>query len=326
MYKHRKLLIVTLFVLVAATVTGLILYRRASRPPEPALLLPEGDLLLYVNLKPAHLFGLGKNVSVSDDPEYRDFVRETGFQFERDLDEAAVSQRSPGSDVNTDSSEVFVGRFDQQRLSAYLQKLAKGTERYADKTIYEIPHEGHIVRVAILAPNQVAVTNIASAEPMHGIIDRSRNPKLAGHGAYLLENYHPHVPLTSLAWLIYRTPANSGTPQLPGGFSFDFLQDTVTVASLRYTGSLQLKAEIFAKNEAAATDVADSANTFLVMYQSVTRSVGAKGTDPDVKAVIDSIRIAHENSKAVVTATVPEGFLKKAFSDVAPGSDANRKR
>jgi hypothetical protein len=315
MRKSRKILLGLALVLLVALIGGLVVYQRAAQTPQTMLLLPEGDLLLYGNLKPAHLFGLGKTTqpSPSNDPEYQDFVKQTGFQFERDLDEVAMSQRAPGSD-STDSSEIFVARFDQQRLIAWLQKLSNGSERYADKVIYSIPHEGHTVRVAILSPNRVAVTNIASAEPMHSIIDKSRNPSLAGKGPYLLENYHSRVPVASLAWLVYRTPANA-SPQLPGGLSFDFLQNTVTVGSLRYTGSLQLTAEIFASSEAAATNVAESLSTFLSLYRGVAQTIGAKGTDPDVKAAIDSIRIGHEGDRAIVNATIPPGFLQKAIAD-----------
>jgi hypothetical protein len=313
MRKSHKVLIAVAVLLLVAALGGLIFYQRVVRKPETVLLLPEGDLLLYVNLKPAHLFGLGKTTTPPDDPEYQDFVKQTGFQFERDLDEVAMSQRAPGSD-NTDSSEIFTGRFDQQRLTTYLQRLATSTERYADKLIYSIPHQGHTVRVVILGPRQAAVTNIGSADPMHSIIDKSRNSSLAGKGAYLLENYYGHVPLTSLAWLIYRTPANAAAPQLPGGLSFDFLQNTVTVGSLRYAGSVQLTAQIFAADEGAAANVADSINTFLALYRSVGQSVGARGTDPDVKAAMDSIQVRHEGDKAIVNATVPPGFVKKAIS------------
>jgi hypothetical protein len=319
MRKRHKILIAVVILLLFAAVGGLIFYQRVVRKPDTVLLLPEGDLLLYVNLKPAHLFGLGKTTTPPDDAEYQDFVKQTGFQFERDLDEIAMSQRAPGSE-NTDSSEIFTGRFDQQRLTAYLQHLATSTERYADKQVYSIPHQGHTVRVVILGPRQVAITNIGSADPIHSIIDKSRNSSLAGKGPYLLENYYGRVPLTSLAWLIYRTPSNAAVPQLAGGLSFDFLQNTVTVGSLRYTGAVQLNAQIFASDDAAAANVADSINTFLAIYRSVGQSVGARGTDPDVKAAMDSIQVRHEGDKAIVNATVPPGFVKKAIS----GAESSR--
>ena len=63
MFKHRKLLILAILLLAAAAV-GFVLYHRTTQVPETARLLPEGDLILYANLKPVHLFDLDKSGSV----------------------------------------------------------------------------------------------------------------------------------------------------------------------------------------------------------------------------------------------------------------------
>ena len=49
----------------------------------------------------------------------------------------------------------------------------------------------------------------------------------------------------------------------------------------------------------------------MALYKTVGKSVGAKGTDPDVKAMINSIKIEASGKSAIVTATVPEGFIQK---------------
>src|SRR5262245_29101215 len=100
MRKHRKLLISALL-LAAAGAAALLAYRRIQRLPEAARLLPPGDLLLYVNFKPAHLWDMSKSRPIQMEGDYRTFVEQTGIQFERDLDEVAVSRRDTpdGSDV-----------------------------------------------------------------------------------------------------------------------------------------------------------------------------------------------------------------------------------
>ena len=60
MFKHRKLLILAIL-LVAAAAVGFVLYHHTTQIPEVARLLPEGDLILYANLKPVHLFDLNKS-------------------------------------------------------------------------------------------------------------------------------------------------------------------------------------------------------------------------------------------------------------------------
>jgi len=310
MKKHRKLLIAGLALIIVA-IGAFVLYHRMAQVPDAVLLLPDGDLLLYVNLKPVHFLNLSK--SSQGDPEYKEFVRQTGIDWGRDLDNVAISQRHPGSD--SDSSAIFTGHFDSTRLKNYLQKLSSGTERYADHTIYLIPHEGRPVRACILNASMVGVTNTASIEPMRGIIDKSRDSSLVGRGPSLLAAYYHDVPVTSLAWALYRMPPQADAAQLPLGFSFDFLENTVTVASLRYTGSLHFKGQIVAQSQAAAQDLAERANNFLALYRTVGKSVGPRGADPDVKAMVDSIQIQQDGNSAIVTAIIPEGFLKKVTSE-----------
>ena len=96
------------------------------------------------------------------------------------------------------------------------------------------------MRVALLKGGTVAVTNMSSPEPMHGIIDRTFK---ASSGPSLL-NHYKDVPLGSVAWLIDRIPATPDNLQLPGGFAITLPADAVAVGSLRYTGSLLLRADI----------------------------------------------------------------------------------
>jgi hypothetical protein len=295
--------------------------QRNSTPPDIVRLLPEGESLLYANLSPLHLFDTKPFNPSELDPEYQEFVNQTGIQFERDLNDVAMSRRDPGNGGDTESSEVFVGHFDPARLGKYLQKLATATEKYADKTVFAIDHAGHTVRVCILADDRVAVTNMASAEPIHGIIDKFRNAALAAQGPYLVETYYRYVPFGSPAWIVYRLPSQAGTTaQMPGGLSFDFLQNTTGVISLRYSGSLHLKAEVFAESEAEAKEVAESAHNLLSLYRSIAQSVGTRGADRDVKNAFDSIQIEQRENRTILTATISSAFLKKMAADAQTGN------
>lgn len=321
MTSRRKLLIAS-FLLASALVIAFVMLHRSSKPPDIVRLLPEGELVLYANLYPLHFFDARPLSPPQRDPEYQDFVNQTGIEFERDLTEIAMARRDPGNGGDTESSEVFVGHFDPARLGNYLQKLASATEKYADKTVFAIIHEGHTVRVCILSAHQVAVTNMESAEPIHGMVDKFRNSALAAQGPYLAQAYYRYVPFGSPAWMVYRLPSQPEAAQLPGGLSFDFLQNTTGVVSLRYSGSLQLKAEVFAESEAEAREVAESAHNFLSLYRSIAQAVGTRGADKDVKKAFDSIQIEQKENRAIFTATVPPAFLKKIASDAQTGGQA----
>jgi hypothetical protein len=309
MTKTRKLLI-TVILLLVATGCVLFFFLRTSATPEIARLLPEGEMVLYANLKPVHFFWqASKPVQIEGD--YHDFINQTGIDVERDLDEVAMSRRDTPDGRDSESSEIVAGRFDRLRFENYLIKISASQEDYSGHKTFVVPHEGHIVRVTILNANRVAVTNMASAEVMHQMIDASKKPTA---GPSLLQSFHEKIPLGSLAWAIVRTGSSAKT-QPPSGWSFDFLDNTVTVASLRYKGDLLVRADVIAGTEKEAKQVVDSAASFVSMYRTVARSVGTKGADPDVKAAIDSITVEQKENIATFSATLPQRMFKKLFSE-----------
>ena len=70
-------------------------------PPEPARLLPGADAFVYADFAWARKANGGKplfsgsNDPVAHDAEYEQFIQETGFDFERDLDAVAFAIHYP---------------------------------------------------------------------------------------------------------------------------------------------------------------------------------------------------------------------------------------
>src|SRR5690348_12987142 len=261
----RRKLLIAILLLIAVAVLAFWAYRRSARPPEITRLLPEGDVIVYANLKPAHLWDLARSKPVQVEGDYQRFIDQTGIQFERDLDEVAMARRATPDGRDTESAEVFVGRFAEQRLRSFLDSISTQRDSYHGRILYLIPHEGHTVRVCVLDPKRVAVTNMASSDAMHEIIDAAENSPA---GPSLLQAYYQHVPAASLAWLLVRTGSGSQTVPLSSGWRFDFLQNTVTVGSLRYEGDLRLRADVITANDDAAKQAIDLASSFLTLYRT----------------------------------------------------------
>ncbi len=327
----RKRLPLILTVLAIAAAVALAVVARKHAPPEPARLLPTADGYFYVNLKWIRRVNIaGQLPPVPHDPEYEQFIQATGFQFERDLDQAAFAIHYPSSlpaagggagetAAAPDSprfSEIFVGKIDGERLRAYLHKLASSVEPYGAVDVYNIPLEGRTVRVAILSVDMVAASNHPDPRAIQGIIDRSRKAAWPFGGAALLRQYYKQVPLASLAWAIFKVdPSAARARSSSMDLSLLFSKPAVIVASARYLGAIHVRAEAFTDSEDEARHVTDQMSAFLNVFHAAESTASGQGSDQDVKQFFDSVKVEQHNDRAVLTAAVPPGFIRKAIAE-----------
>jgi hypothetical protein len=327
MRTRRKQLWVALavvLVIAGGIVTAVLLRKRAA--PDAVRLLPESDAVFYINLEPVRLLtDLGKKPPHDRDPRYQEFVNQTGFEFERDLDKAAFAihyGNSSGDSGETRYSEIFQGHFDGTRVGQYLRKLASKVETYRDLDIYIIPLEGRTVRVVLLGIDIAAASNTPDSSVIHGMIDRYKQAALPFPGPPLVSEYYRRVPLGSVAWTIARPPAAKAKQEhgeflLPGGWSGLLPPKSVVIASARPVNDLHLRAQVLTGSEAEARSFSERVNTYLALFKSLDISMDSGGPDPDVKAAFDSLEVHQDKNEAVLTAKVPYAFFKKLLSEPA---------
>jgi hypothetical protein len=328
---RRTFPVVLAVVVVAAAVTLAVQLRKLA-PPEPARLLPGADAFFYFDLTWARRLNGGKELpQVSHDPEYERFIQATGFQFERDLDEAAFAVHYPaswpgggtgGSASEPRFSEVLVGKFHGERLTSYLRQIAQSVDDYHSVDIFTIPLEGRTLRVALLSPDSVAASNHDDPSVIQGIVDHSKRLASPFGGPALLRQYYRHVQLGSLAWAIARVdpsvPAVSSWSSLfPGPATVVISGSFLSPLHIR-ADAIHLRAEAFTHNEDEAHAIADKINIFVSLMHTAEISVGTHGTDADVKALFDSLKVRQEGDRAVVSASVSLGFMRKILSGSVP--------
>ena len=327
---RRTLPLVLAVVAVAAAVT-LAVQLRKHAPPEPARLLPGADAFFYLDLSRARKANSGKDLpSVSHDPEYERFIRDTGFQFERDLDEAAFAihyppkaspERGGASRAEPRFSEIFVGKFDGGRLAGYLKQQARSIENYDSVDIYSLSIEDRTLRVAILGADSVAASNVDDPAVIRGIVDRSRRLASPFGGPALLRKYYKRVQFSSPIWAVAHFEPSS--PMFRGSSNLlPHAADFVISASYNpllhlplHPGSIHVRAEAMTASADDARAIADKADAFLVMLRNAETAVSGRENDPDVKAMFDSLQVRQESDHAVLTATVPPRFLQKLLSE-----------
>jgi hypothetical protein len=305
MNRAKKVLLIGGIVLSLVAVATAVAYTVVMRPGRSIYLLPDGNVMAYVNFTPMHFMNMDTSPFTAD-PEYQRFVSETGLHVDRDLDNIAISANADGGSSG-DVAIIVTGAFDQQRLSGYVQKQeGVQTETYGGKTIFSVPEKSQTARFCVLDSKMVAVTVSPTAESMRAIIGKSAG---SGSGPYLFENYYSDVPFASTAWAIVRVPSLAVPASAPGGLNLGFLKNSVTIISVRYTGSVRFRGEFIAENQADATNIFQAVNGLLAMGKMTG---GTRQNDPDVTAIMNSIEVKQNDTHVVVSIVVPQDVIKKA--------------
>jgi hypothetical protein len=316
--------------IVILAITAVVQLRRHA-PPESARLLPGADGFLYMNLQWMRRADVGKHAApIQHDPEYERFIQETGFDFERDLAQAAIAVHyaSPATGRETRYSEVLVARLNGDKLRDYLKKMASAVENFEHVDIYSIPVDNHTFRIAILGVEvctphlctMVAGSNHPDPQVIHGMITRSHKMASPFAGPALLRQYYKHVPqlpLPSLGWAIFKLNPATSTAQMSVPLTFS--GPATLVASVQYLGDVHFRAEAFTQDDAAAQQLSLQASTFLKLFESAEGSVSGQQTDPEFDNVMKSIQVEQKKERVVLTAKVPSELVRKLVSEAPSG-------
>jgi hypothetical protein len=352
--RSRKLIPWSIVAVVVAALC-VALYFRAQAPPEAARLLPESDAIVYLQLKTLRSLTHFDQTPIARAPDFQRFIDATGIVPERDLDAVAFALHRmsdpDGPNGPVAYSEVFVGRFDGEKLATYLHSLATAEETYAGHTIYTIPTEHdrngtRNLRIAQLAYDMVAASNMPTPEQIHSMLDRSRASALGTPGSSLLAaRYHevPKLPLPPVAWGIGRIGLPFASAPGPGGpegklavmgMELPLPADTDLVASLGFGGpthlltggAAHLRIEEIAPDEAAAHSTVEACTTLLALLRGVADAQPAHNDSDDaMRAILQSATLDQHGDRALLNASATADQLKALFAahataDATPAS------
>jgi len=317
---RRRTRTTLLIAAIVIALLGALAWLRQKAPPEVARLLPESDGIVYVNFEPLRAAMQFDQHPVQHDAGYQRFIDATGFVFERDLHQAAISmhhmQNPHGPNGPVAYSEVFAGRFDHKRLTGWLEANSESREPYADRTIYILHSQGRTVRIVMLGYDMVAVSNTPTAEQIHAIVDRYRTAALPFSGSSVLSDYYSQVPALSIAWGIGRISLpfwSQGGPRV-FGVTLPLDADTAFIASVRFIGTLRLRVEEIAPSQADAAATTNALQSVLGLLSAAMTSVQNNPQSKDYRALINSATVTQHDSRTVLTATVPLDLVKQFAS------------
>jgi hypothetical protein len=305
MHRSRRILLIVGLLLLFMAIAAAVTYNVIRRPARSVYLLPDGNAMAYVTFTPLHYINVDTK-RFDSDPKYQEFIAQTGFHFEHDLDNISFSART-GSEWNGDVSAIFTGTFDQERLARYIQNQPEvQPESYGGKTVFSMRQQNETLRLCILDGKTVAFTAGPSPESMHSIIDKFRG---SGETPSLLRDYYSDVPFGSVAWGIVRMPDAPAGQQAPGGFDLSFLKNSVIIMSARYTGSVRFRAELISDNQTDATNIFQAVNGLVAFGRAAVR--GAQNPDKDLATLIDGIQLQQNGNRVVLNVVVPQETIQK---------------
>jgi len=314
--RRRRILAITVTVVAVFGLLAAAVLLRVRAAPEVARLLPECNGVLYANLKPVRTFtNLGQRPA-SSGPEYRNFVEQTGFEVERDLDEIAFAMHAPQDPQHeTRYSEVMVGRFDSAKVGAYLTRAASSHESYHGHEIFLIPYEDRIVRVSVLSVDVVAASNTGDPAQIDHIIDEFRRSSFSAKGPRLLATYYHNVPFGSVAWLITEVAPPQGLAETfgPIGLIHQLFGGGVVVGSARYNGNVLLRAEDFLNDDESARSRTEQLENLLSLYKATESQTRPDHPDPEMESVLNSLNVEQKKDRVQVNVSVPRGLIEKMF-------------
>jgi hypothetical protein len=176
----RALIAIAVMVGVVAILAALYLHRmhrplgEAAHGPTPGLLTelpPDAPAIAYIDvaalrkLQDSPLSAvLGLTTNASSDKEYADFVRDTGFDYTRDLNQAVIAfwptSLDPAVNAAGDNPALAVadGHFDQKKIEAYASRAGGRSEQRGARAVYIVPGRP-TVSFEFLSPTRIAIAS-----------------------------------------------------------------------------------------------------------------------------------------------------------------------
>jgi len=274
------------------------------------------------------------------DADYAQFVKETGFDYERDLHRLAIAVEKRGQD-----STVFAildGKFDRQKISAYALKDGSAAKT-GGREIFSVPASGSAKKIIItfLRNDRIALTNdsnlavfLDAKKRTEDVSEwRARFERLAGSPVFAVIRQDAAVG----AALAAQAPGGLRSPQL--STLLDQLQ-WITLAGKPENDRLRVVAEGECAAEATARQLVDVMNGVVILAEGgLNDSKTRQQLDPALRKAYlellksaDVSKIDRGDTKSVrLVFEITPGFLEAArkappvVPDSAPSKPLVRK-
>ena len=313
--KRKKIWLIGLLAgLVAAAGAGLFLVSRqpAGRDMTLLRLLPSGsdlyamaDLeLLQTNTVVRRLLTLAPQIP--HEAEYDDFVRATGFRYERDLKQLALAKSGPGW--------VGVARvsLDRARIRAYMESQGAATMKELGQTVFTFG-QSRPFRLVLLDDDLAGFSIGEDIASIRQVLQRHSGELLASAATEIERaNDLGHIPAESGVWVVGRMekllnadgePPSIGTYQLGGRL----LQGSKTLYLTVENGPAQLRLQVenHCDSVPTAERIANSINGILTLLRTFpSANAGAQ------EEILSEVSVEHVQESVFLRWVMDERALR----------------
>jgi hypothetical protein len=291
------LVVVGIAAVCGASVWGVAWYR--SRSLTTAALLrrmPAQDAVVayidFSELRRAGILRLLDGSKAGEDPEYQNFVRQTQFDYQEDLDSAIVAFAPTGRFL------LVQGRFDWKSLHAYVESqdgtcfnsLCRMAGSTPERRISFFPLRSNLMALAV-SPNEYAAMGLQSA----------------------VSGPDPQVP-TAPVWLSIPTSVLKSSDRLPAGtrmFAHSLEQaETVTLAFAPEGHGLAARLDVRCRNEQAATDLASQLTSTTSLLRETMERERQKPNPADLSGVLSAGTFRNEGRRVLGYWPIEPAFVQ----------------
>ncbi len=301
---RAQLLVLLLTLLCAGAVGGVIWYRsRRLQLDAQILRLPVQDaVLLHVNfaaLRSAGILQMFAGSKATEDPDYRKFITDTGFDYQQDLDEATVAFAPKGNYM------LVSGKFEWKKLRQYAE--GHGGDCYAstcqmpgstpERRISFVPVQSGLMGLAV-SPNPNAIYEISNPHP-------GPAPE------------HPNAPI----WVAVSGSGLSSKRELPSGTRmFAHAMDQAEYATLALApegDKLSAKLNLRCRSASDASQIAAELNRITGMLRDMIAREHQAPNASDLSGVLTSGAFRAEGVRVFGYWPIQRSFLENILNGVS---------
>ena len=282
-----------------------------SSPDELQYVPAEASLIAYANVRDVMRSNFRERLRAAQpdlDGQQR-FRDETGIDLESDID-YVVASLVPTGEERPAGLVLLIGRFDESRLEALAREQGGTVEEYEGHTLVSRAMGDDDAELA-MSFVESGVLALGSDGLVKRAIDvssgRARETDVTSNDR--LMGLMTHVRGTYNAWAIAEFDENDTLGFLPDEVGSQIPPLTAMAVGGRVNGGVSATLTVETRDEQSGQDLRDVVQGLVALARMQT------STRPDLRALLDSVRLSSSGTAVTLSFDLPAELLELAFSE-----------